>query len=368
MTDDRTGLYDVFATRQEALDEGALLASKEADPERGTAYSQYTLPGGENYRELVFTLPDMPKGSFTHQHWEGVDNPVAHVRFNERVDDAGRKTLFIEEVQSDWHQAGRKEGYQTLDEPKTLDDIAWKLKELAAARGIDTSQASTPLQELRDLRDPEVDRLLTNWFLLRDGHEIRARGVPEAPFSKTWPELVMKRMVRWAAENNFDQVAWTTGAQQAARFPDEKNAAGMSGFYDTMLPSIMSKFGKKFGAQVEQATIDPKVNTTFWFGETADGAGVGGWASREDALREAGPGGRVYQQTREPLDDQKPSVVHALPITPTMKRTALEQGFPQYITDQRPRTRRTLFATGAQEGPDPGGHRRGVRSEPGPRR
>ena len=47
---------------------------------------------------------------------------------------------------------------------------------------------------------------------------IETEGVPPAPFSKTWHEFVLKRMVRWAAENGFDRIAWTTGEQQADRY------------------------------------------------------------------------------------------------------------------------------------------------------
>jgi hypothetical protein len=40
-------------------------------------------------------------------------------------------------------------------------------------------------------------------------------AVPDAPFKQSWHELVMKRMLRHAAENGYDQLAWTTGKQQA---------------------------------------------------------------------------------------------------------------------------------------------------------
>jgi hypothetical protein len=46
-------------------------------------------------------------------------------------------------------------------------------------------------------------------------------GVPDAPFKGTgWVELVMKRMLRYAAENNFDSISWTTGKQQINRWED----------------------------------------------------------------------------------------------------------------------------------------------------
>ena len=40
-------------------------------------------------------------------------------------------------------------------------------------------------------------------------------GVPNAPFSKTWHELVFRRALRDAVERGADKFAWTTGEQQA---------------------------------------------------------------------------------------------------------------------------------------------------------
>jgi hypothetical protein len=45
--------------------------------------------------------------------------------------------------------------------------------------------------------------------------------IPAAPFvgkTEAWVSLALKRMIRWAAENGFDRVAWTTGEQQADRY------------------------------------------------------------------------------------------------------------------------------------------------------
>ena len=42
--------------------------------------------------------------------------------------------------------------------------------------------------------------------------------VPDAPFKKTWPELLMKRMIRYASENGYDGISWTPGEEQAARY------------------------------------------------------------------------------------------------------------------------------------------------------
>ena len=134
-----------------------------------TKFSQYTLPGGENYREMLLTLPteDAPKaarmtaleeklrnasdydthevvamrneylrladetrasGTFKSSHFDE-PNVLAHVRYNDRVID-GKKTLFVEEVQSDWHQKGKREGYRTADQANEIDGIKKQLTNL----------------------------------------------------------------------------------------------------------------------------------------------------------------------------------------------------------------------------------------------
>lgn len=51
-----------------------------------------------------------------------------------------------------------------------------------------------------------------------------AKGVPslpDAPFinnTESWSTLAMRRMIRWAAENGFERIAWLPGKQQADRY------------------------------------------------------------------------------------------------------------------------------------------------------
>jgi hypothetical protein len=44
------------------------------------------------------------------------------------------------------------------------------------------------------------------------------KGVPDAPFKKSWPLLAFKRILRMAAEEGYDAVAWTPGEVQADRY------------------------------------------------------------------------------------------------------------------------------------------------------
>ena len=66
------------------------------------------------------------ENQYTSGHWDE-PNVLAHVRFNDRTGANGEKVLHIEEVQSDWHQEGRKKGYQKND----VDTTGWIIKEKA---------------------------------------------------------------------------------------------------------------------------------------------------------------------------------------------------------------------------------------------
>src|SRR5690606_19423701 len=93
-------------------------------------------------------------------------------------------------------------------------------------------------------------------------------GLPDAPFKTTWHELVMKRMIRYAAENGFDRVAWPTGAQvpviehwgmsleQTREDPDRSKPFGaILDRYGKQNPRFMKASGKPFGALVVDATL-----------------------------------------------------------------------------------------------------------------
>ena len=79
-----------------------------------------TLPNGDNYREFQVLIENAP-GRFTGKmgnvgvydanvHLGGSDE-LLHYRTTDRLDKDGKKILFVEEIQSDVHQAGRKFGY-----------------------------------------------------------------------------------------------------------------------------------------------------------------------------------------------------------------------------------------------------------------
>ena len=134
------------------------------------------------------------------------------------------RVLFIDEIQSKRHQEGREHGYiepievlrqryqEALDErvayEKELSDKYAK-KDEVWMQGM-TDEELKKWQALNDAVGESEQKLES---ALQGG-----RGIPAAPFEKNWHELAMKRMLRLAAEEGYDYVAWTTGDQQAERY------------------------------------------------------------------------------------------------------------------------------------------------------
>lgn len=256
------------------------------DREGNTRYSQYTLPGGENYREVLLTLPEkfadsarfsqiqderraliekvakatsaviadgvnfmdarkvaVERGlisadelerlksldeefktlgealsreehhnNYRSSHWDE-KNILAHVRLNDRVDADGKRVLFVEEIQSDWHQAGRKRGYrgEIQRDDARIEANKKRMDELRLGYMNDTL-SQDERAEFVNLRE------ITNNL-----ERVGVGAVPDAPFRKTWHEFAFKRILRMAAEGGYDRVAWTPGEVQAERFDLSKS-------------------------------------------------------------------------------------------------------------------------------------------------
>jgi hypothetical protein len=239
------------------------------DQARQTQFSSYTLPGGENYREILLTLParervvetQVPAGKrpkvfedtatgrfelldsygetaavfntraeaeraadeiaapfvksetvrdpeFYSTHFDQ-PNILAHMRVNDRVVD-GKKTLFIEEIQSDWHQAGRKKGYGPQTE--TTHEAYYTTPDgQRVSLGFGKTQ-----EEAAAAVDPGWQGIVDVKFDTQTKKV--GEGVPDAPFKTSWHELTLKRAIQEASEKGYDQIAFTTGKTQAERY------------------------------------------------------------------------------------------------------------------------------------------------------
>jgi hypothetical protein len=161
-----------------------------------TCFDHLTLHGGHDYREWLVSLPDYQRVFFGAHFYD--HNVLVHVRTTTRTDNAGRTLLFIEEIQSDWHQSGKRHGYDT------------------------------------------------SWW----------GQVANAPFKKEWPALAVKLMLIHASENGFAGIAWPRGEIQELRYMRE--LAAIKQHYDRDIPQALNRLGKPFRCQVETTFISTR--------------------------------------------------------------------------------------------------------------
>jgi hypothetical protein len=241
-----------------------------------TKFSKFQLPGGENYREILLTLPKQSpnvdpadvkvlatgtnkvggkpfvsfefKGkryvvektasetdqqaisrrieaipgvsdanTYRSSHFDE-PNILAHMRVNDRVDADGKKMLLIEELQSDWHQAGREKGYRGNEQKIPYDDPAYvQARERAMELGNEFNRNNH-----RPDRQAEIEPMLREARRVErsftDRNNRIGNQVPNAPFKDTWHQLALKRALKYAADNGYERVGLTTGKQQAQRY------------------------------------------------------------------------------------------------------------------------------------------------------
>jgi hypothetical protein len=325
-------------------------------------WGSYKVPGGDNYREMLINLEG--DQNFTGSHWSEIPNVMAHARLTDRTDAEGRNVLYVEEIQSDWHQQGRTKGYEekidqaksdelqeawgeALETKNTVLDAARKSSDAFFKAAKDSGIQETFLRRLHELRvelddlrqrrfqgqiepnyyDEEMrlseaiakagnvarpfkdyinfyDRgtyywpkdedwvpaineivlmpgfedafpsgfLASLWSTAREANEkvgeatLRERQanaafrtyinqsgkIPDAPFKKSWPELVVKRLIAYAVENGYDRVALPDGNVIGSIVGAGDKA---SWFYEENLVNITNKLIKKSGQKLTLETL-----------------------------------------------------------------------------------------------------------------
>lgn len=216
-----------------------------------TQYDDYSIPGGENYREVTLSLPEKPKKetwgwfdpetqesskgystqqeaydarpnlssvvarqetddspqSYYSSHWKD-PNVVAHLRMKDFKDAEGKKTLLVEEVQSDWHQTGRDNGYA-----KNLDPEKLTVKSLDTDNPNDVGVYDQDGKEIWvGSASGDKQQIITKAM-----NEVNAGKVPEGPFKDTWYQMALRRAIKEAVDNGYDRVALPTGMKAADR-------------------------------------------------------------------------------------------------------------------------------------------------------
>ena len=326
---------------EEIVDRDALQARWVDSIGTPTKFGQYTLPGGENYREVLLKMPEefgAPKqvmddlnaareraaqaskaynealeqgltgdmqisyddfakltqehdiararlknfeqiakqSGFSSQHWDD-PNVLAHIRMSDRTGPNGEKILHVEEIQSDWAQKGRKEGFKDpeadarraglfgqleeikkertralsavrdqFDADKAEFEAAYKQLMLQAEKEFDSSRMRTsdiekynaaseealrqtehllsPAEQKFRLASQEIDSRFDGTInaLEEQFNALPKSGdLPSAPYvtsTQAWTDLALKRVLKEAAEGGYDKVVWTPGVEQAKRY------------------------------------------------------------------------------------------------------------------------------------------------------
>jgi hypothetical protein len=280
--------------------------------DKRTQWSEYQEPGGENYQEIQFTLAsdELPVGSkaaeidYESPHFENPDsdNMIFHIRATDRTTPDGKKVLYIEELQSDWAQRGRKtqrtEGFELKGEEKAKvekrtkelkDNLNKKGKEvrniLAKADYLGFDSPDEMMHELKIWKKsaektdnvrwneafeaPElsaneikiVDDFFDNFF--KDRIEIEklekklASDIPEGPFvgaTDKWTSLAIKRLIAKAQKEGYDQISFSPGEVQVSsnRWP----GSNLEHYYDVIIPKVAKEVTKKMdNVSVEKSDV-----------------------------------------------------------------------------------------------------------------
>ena len=214
-------------------DQNRTMAGGSAGRNNDTQYERYTVPGGENYRETVLKRPDSPGGpEYQHAgHWSGIENPVVHIRKKDRVAvETGAPLLHLEELQSDWAQAGRQRGFK----PEGYDKEKQRLWQALRVARADKELASGRFgQVFHDNEHPDYERLAHNQMKATNAfdaaeeayfrHErLHSGAVTPAPYVTKMEgpvDLGLKHALTEAAHNGYSGLSWSTGDQSNDHYP-----------------------------------------------------------------------------------------------------------------------------------------------------
>lgn len=253
--------------------------------ERLTEFHEYQEPGGKNYREVLLKVPKKSPNTndiamslfnkemrflsedekqqvanesrrifeetskdFRSSHWSD-PNVISHIRMNDRVDADNKNVLFIEELQSDWAQEGRKKGFAPKNFDQQIKEGIKRLEglrdQLAAIKskldqpGLAPDERNILMEEYGTLTNKQAEEIDWGNNLI----DAKNSGIPEGPFVKNtneWVDLSLKNIIKRAVDEGYDRVAFIDGYKSYLRFPQgadgESTEAGMRKFYDEIIP------------------------------------------------------------------------------------------------------------------------------------
>ena len=147
-------------------------------------YKEYTIPGGDKYKEILVTLPR--EELYRAKHFEDNKNIITHLRVNTRKTSNRDNVLFLEELQSDWGQDGKRKGFKREmndSEIKRLNEIKNSQKEILNGLKSYKLLDSFVGDVLRSNYKPEEGVLEEDpVYILLDSIEARISGIIDNPY------------------------------------------------------------------------------------------------------------------------------------------------------------------------------------------
>ena len=363
---------------QDEMDRLMELARKAKGEGKPSKWDNYKLDGGKNYRELVFKMPGATHTNDAMQvHW-GKDSKgvLAHARMQD-FDVDGKKMLFIEEIQSDWHNEGHTKGYVDESKRLTVDNTEMRHENRGYSlyhNGNDlhqwVSEAFLKQRFTNGITEEEIHKGLVDEY----NHVAVERNngvdlVPDAPFKDNYHEFVLKRLLRMAAEEGYDSIGWTPADIQSNRW-SEDYAEGYRIEYDQDIPKFLKKYGKQWGAEVGKTSLGNKSDKQTYIDDSGKSyksirewydSVMDSYATKDMSVWKAyiagktkviQVGDKMHIQMKDEgniLDESltistTPDTVWSMDITPAMKKSVLEEGQVLYSERGDGTSNRSLLA------------------------
>ena len=135
-----------------------------------TRFMEYTEDGGSNYREMLLQVPEYAgkKDDFTYSGHFDEPDIVVHARTKDRefgADGLG-DSLYVEELQSDWGQQGRQQGFAKTEDNQVLRELEEKIEPIRQKM----HKADSKVQSLRE---KAINDIASSLGLVRGKAEVR---------------------------------------------------------------------------------------------------------------------------------------------------------------------------------------------------
>ena len=254
----------------------------QANKTRYGTETNYTLQGGKDYRETIFTLPeDIPTnaslrnrgGHFTDEI--GDVNNIYHIRYDTRFTPDGKKVFMINEIQSDVNQSIAKSmtKAQQLSGEKRLNpfnaDIELNL--LVSQRGkmlkdLDDAVVNNEFGRVNSISasmkdiNTKLKRLTTQRNTYGDNNKDYFPMVESDSYGDHAIKYLMQKAARenvdYVAVAPFDKVSFRQGYKAGnERFYGYSNGKGIGKKGKAVLPDVMSKNARFYGSKAGPTKI-----------------------------------------------------------------------------------------------------------------